>query len=61
MKNHPDPLITQARSARMELSARFGHDFRQLCTFLRKEEQKHTERLAKGTPSPRGRRQPTAA
>lgn len=47
MKIRHDPLIAEVRSARMELSARFGHDLRKLCAFLRKEERKHAGRLFK--------------
>ena len=54
MKTRPDPLITEVRSARMELSAKFGHDLRKLCAFLQKEEQKHPTRLAKPARSRRG-------
>ena len=60
MKNRRDPLITQARSARMELSARFGHDLRKLCAFLREEEAKHPAQLDKPAQVPRTRRTATA-
>jgi hypothetical protein len=42
-----DPLIEDVRRARMELSSEFGHDIKKLCAFLRKEERKHPQRLAK--------------
>lgn len=47
MKTHRDPLIEEVRRARMELSSEFGHDIKKLCAFLRKEERKHPQRLAK--------------
>ncbi len=61
MKNRPDPLIAEVRSARMELSAKFGHDLRKLCAFLRKEEEKRPKRPGKAAPVARTRRQAAAA
>jgi hypothetical protein len=55
MKTHYDPLIEEVRRARMELSSEFGHDFKKLCAFLRQEERKHPQRLAKNRHSKRAR------
>ncbi|NBV23963.1 MAG: hypothetical protein EBS05_18845 [Proteobacteria bacterium] len=60
MKNRYDPLIAQARSARMELSGRFDHDLRKLCAFLREEETKHPAQLDKPNRTRRSHR-PAAA
>lgn len=56
MKTHRDPLIDEVRRARMELSARFGHDIKKLGAFLRKEEQKYPERLHRPRPANGARR-----
>jgi hypothetical protein len=53
MKKRRDPLIEEVRRARMELSSEFGHDFKKLGVFLRKEERKHPQRLAKTCPPTR--------
>jgi len=46
MKTRKDPVIDEIRAVRMKISAEFGHDIKKLYTFLRKEEQKHPERVA---------------
>lgn len=61
MKTRRAPLISEARSARMELSAQFGHDLRKLCAFLRKEEAKHPKHPVKAPRAPRSRQQTAAA
>ena len=61
MKTRPDSAIEEVRRVRMELSAKFGHDIRKLCAFLRKEERKHPDRFAVAPRSPRARRKAAAA
>lgn len=61
MKTRKDPVVDEIRAVRMKISAEFGHDIKKLCAFLRKEEQKHPERLAGGAHSPRVRRKAIAA
>ena len=61
MKTHRDPPIVEARSARMELSARFDHDLRKLCDFLRAEEKKHPKLPPQAIRALRIRRQAAAA
>ena len=61
MKCRRDPLIAEARSARMELSAKFDHDLRKLCDFLRAEEKKHPKLPRPAIRAPRIHRQAAAA
>jgi len=61
MKTRKDPVIDEIRAVRMEISAEFGHDIKKLCAFLRKEEQKHPERLVGVSRPRRVRRKAIAA
>ena len=40
-----DPVVSRARKARHEISARFGHDPKRLCEHYRKMEQKLQDRM----------------
>lgn len=40
-----DPVITEIRRIRHELSERFKHDPEQFVKFLQEQEKQHTERL----------------
>ena len=45
MKRTLDPGINEVRRVRMALSARFDHDLRRLCAYLRREQKKHWARV----------------
>lgn len=40
-----DPIVTETRAAREELSARFNHDLAALCRYLREKESEHPDRV----------------
>jgi hypothetical protein len=48
--SHEDPIVTEIRAIREELSDRFGDDVNALCDFLAEREREHPERLVNYSP-----------
>jgi hypothetical protein len=46
-----DPVITEIRAVREELSRRFGGDIDALCDFLAEKEREHEQRLVNRPPN----------
>ena len=55
MKKHADPGIDEVRAARMEVSARYGHNIDRMLADHMKHQQRYADRLV--TPEP-ARRKP---
>jgi hypothetical protein len=47
-----DPIVTETRAVRRELSERFGNDVNALCDFLVAREREHEDRLVNLPPKP---------
>ena len=45
-----DPVVTEIRAVRRELSERFGDDIDALCDFLAEHEKQHEDRLVNRPP-----------
>ena len=48
----PDPLLDEIRAVKESVSARFGHDVRQLCEHLRREQEKSPLRVVRRKRAP---------
>lgn len=47
-----DPVVTEIRAVRRELTERFGNDIDALCDFLAQQEKQHEDRLVNRPPKP---------
>jgi hypothetical protein len=47
---HEDPVVTEIRAVRHELTERFGDDIEALCDFLAEQEREHEDRLVNRPP-----------
>jgi hypothetical protein len=56
MKKHADPGIDEVRAARMEISARYGHDIDRMLADHMKQQERFADRLIRLAPA----RKPTA-
>ena len=52
MKKHADPGIDEVRAARMEISARYGHNIDRMLADHMKQQQRYADRLVMPGPMP---------
>jgi hypothetical protein len=51
MKKHADPGIDEVRAARMEISARYGHDIDRMLADNMKQQERFADRLIRLAPA----------